>query len=109
MNLVIKNLLDKAYNGDIEAQESLKELEKDINFAKEVLSGKFTYCEECNDYYLADSFMKETSTKPIRICIYKDPINSGGNEYDDGYAEITYSVCPKGHKVEISYEERTLL
>lgn len=38
--------------------------------------------------------------------MYEDPINSGGNDYIDGYADILYSVCPKGHKHVVDRKER---
>ena len=28
------------------------------------------------------------------------------DEYADGYADITYSICPKGHKKQINRSER---
>ena len=94
---------------NISNEEKLKVLEsllQDIQTAKDIINGKYTYCEECGDYYLSKSFFVETKTKQTKICIYEDPINSGGNDYADGYADITYRVCPKGHRHEISREER---
>ena len=41
------------------------------------------------------------------VCVYEDPINSGGNDYVDGYADISYSVCPKGHKHVVDRREYT--
>ena len=64
------------------------------------------YCEECEDYYLPKSFFIEKETKPTKICIYEDPINSGGNDYVDGYVDITYRICPKGHKHDVNRTER---
>ena len=61
--------------------------------AKGILSGKFQYCQDCDDYYLAKSFLSDSETKNARICIYQDPINSGGNDYADGYVDIKYSIC----------------
>lgn len=43
--------------------------------------------------------LSDTETKNARICIYRDPINSGGNDYADGFVDITYSICPKGLSV----------
>ena len=74
--------------------------------ARGILSGKFKYCPECDDYYLAKSYLSDTETKPTRICIYEDPINSGGNDYADGFVDITYSICPKGHRREVDRTER---
>lgn len=105
MDKIIKDIIvSRATNQ--EKKEQLDNLLNDINIAKDILSGKLKYCKECDDYYLSKSFLTEHETKSARICIYEDPINSGGNDYVDGYADITYSICPKGHKHEIGREER---
>lgn len=51
------------------------------------------------------SFQKKKPI-PTKICVYEDPINSGGNDYVDGYADVLYSVCPKGHKHVVDRKER---
>lgn len=90
-----------------EKLEVLKQYEDDIKTAKDIINGKLTYCEECKDYYLTKSFFPEKETIPTKkICVYEDPINSGGNDYVDGYTDILYSVCPKGHKHVINRKER---
>ena len=105
MDKVIKNIIiSRATNQ--EKNEQLDSLLADINIAKDILSGKLTYCKECDDYYLSESFLTKYETKPTRICIYEDPINSGGNDYVNGYVDITYCICPKGHKYEIDRKER---
>lgn len=86
--------------------KALEQYERDIKTAKDIIDGKLTYCEECKDYYLIKSFFSEKETIPIKICTYEDLINSGGNDYVDGYADITYCVCPKGHKHVINRKER---
>ena len=91
---------------DDEKLEALKQYEDDIKAAKDIINGKLTYCEECKDYYLTKSFFSEKETIPTKICVYEDPINSGGNDYVDGYVDILYSVCPKGHKHVINRKER---
>ena len=78
----------------------------DIKTAKDIINGKLSYCEECKDYYLTKSFLSEKETIPTKICMYEDPINSGGNDYVDGYADIIYHVCPKGHKHVVDRKER---
>lgn len=83
----------------------LESLEDNIRIAKGFLNGKYLYCDQCKDYYLSKSFLSESEKIHAKICIYEDPINSGGNEYRDGYVKITYRVCPKGHKEEINREE----
>lgn len=105
MNKVIKDVIDRKCTKE-EKYKALDLLNDDIEMAKGILSGKFQYCPECDDYYLSKSYLTETETKNTKICIYEDPINSGGNDYVDGYADITYSICPKGHKHEVNRNER---
>ena len=106
MNKTIKEIINSNYLKTKDKLEQLEQLESDITFAKNVVSGVYKYCPKCDDYYLSKSFLTEHETKLARICIYEDPINSGGNDYVDGYADITYSICPKGHKREIDRKER---
>ena len=105
MDKIIKDIIISRVTNQ-EKKEQLNNLLNDINIAKDILSGKLKYCKECDDYYLSKSFLTEHETVPTQICIYEDPINSGGNDYVDGYADITYSICPKGHKHEIDRKER---
>lgn len=105
MNDVIKKIVESKLSKKDKIQ-SLKKLSDDIEMANGILSGKFVYCSECDDYYLAQSFLTDTKTEKTQILIYSDPINSGGNEYADGYADITYSICPKGHRKQIARSER---
>ena len=104
MNKIIKDIIDRNCT-DEEKKKALDSLYDEINMAKGILSGKFKYCPDCDDYYLTKSYLTEHETKPTQICVYEDPINSGGNEYADGETYITYKTCPKGHKHEISREE----
>lgn len=106
MNKLIQNIISKNCKNE-EKYKELESLEDEIKIAKGILSGKFKYCPKCDDYYLAKSFLTDEETKNAKICIYNDPINSGGNEYADGYVDIKYSVCPKNHKIEVSRNERT--
>lgn len=85
--------------------EVLSMLDNDIKIAMRILDGTYTYCEECKDFFLTESFLTKEEIEKVRICTYDDPINSGGNEYVDGHAKITYRVCPKGHKHEIFRQE----
>lgn len=105
MNKIIREILDKNVTKEVK-YKALDQLYNDIQTAKEILDGKFQYCEECDDYYLAESFLTKKDSIPSKICTWRDPINSGGNEYKDGYIDITWRVCPKGHKHEINREER---
>lgn len=105
MNKTVKDIIDRKCS-DEEKNKALNLLSDDIEMARGILSGKFKYCPDCDDYYLAKSYLSDTETKNTRICIYQDPINSGGNDYADGYVDITYSICPKGHKHEVNRKER---
>lgn len=106
MNKIINDIINRKCT-DVEKERELNSLSNDIETAKGILSGKFKYCPDCDDYYLSKSFLSDIDTKSTRICTWQDPINSGGNEYEDGFIDITYSICPKGHKYEVSRKERT--
>ena len=105
MNDVIKEIIESNMTKH-EKLDALNKIRDDIDIAKDIIAGKFKYCKKCGDYYLSESFITRNETKPTRICTYQEPINSGGNDYADGYADIVYEICPKGHKHEISRKER---
>lgn len=86
MNKIVRDIIDKKCS-DKQKKNELDKLSEDIERAIGILSGKFQYWN-------------------TRICIWEDPINSGGNEYKDGYVDITYRICPKGHKHEVDRKER---
>lgn len=106
MNKFIKDIIDKKCS-DLQKKNELDKLSDEIEMAKGILSGKFQYCPDCDDYYLIKSFLADSETKDTKICVWQDPINIGGNEYADGYLDIIYSICPKGHKHEVSRKNRT--
>lgn len=105
MNKAIKNILNSRAVNE-EKVKQLDALSSEIQLAKDIIVGKYKYCPKCNDYYITESFLTRKETKEAKICTYNDPINSGGNDYADGYVDITYRVCPKGHKQEINRNER---
>lgn len=105
MNSIISDIIDRNCAKE-EKEKALDLLIEEIEMAKGILSGKYQHCDICNDYYLTKSFWRETKTKRCLICVYQDPINSGGNEYRDGYIDVTHEFCPKGHKREIYRNER---
>ena len=105
MKKVIEDIINSNYTKENKSK-ALDILSEQIEMAKGILSGKFIYCPDCNDYYLVRSFFTETETKDWQICVYEDWINSGGNEYEDGFLDITYRICPKGHKHELNRSER---
>ena len=105
MNTIVKDVLNKALTKEAKLK-LFDEMKKDIELAERYLSGEFEYCETCNDYYLAKSFLFENETKESQICTYRGIINSGENEYAPGYIDTLYKVCPKGHRKIFSQEER---
>lgn len=106
MNDLIKSIVIDNKISIEQRNNKLDTLAKDIEEAKGLLLGKYTYCKDCDDFYLSKSFFEETETKEEKICVYQDFINSGGNEYANGFVDIMYKVCPKGHKHVIDRIER---
>lgn len=104
MDNYIKNIVIRKCDIDSKIK-ALSDLENDINIAKEIITGKYIYCNDCDDYYLTGSFMEEKEYKVEKILVYSDPINSSGNEYADGRVEYIYKICPKGHKHKINRRE----
>ena len=104
MNSLIKEIIKRRCENKYKL-EALDSLSHDINIARGVIDGTYKYCEDCDDFYLAKSFITEKESKAANICTYHDPINSGGNEYKRGFIETTYEICPKGHKHKIDYKE----
>ena len=107
-NFITNDFIKKLIKSHQQAPNKLKvieELKHELKLAEEIIKGKYTWCEECDDYYLSKSFLSEVVQEDCAICIYEDPINSGGNEYIDGIAHITYRICPKGHKKEMHRHE----
>lgn len=105
MNKIIRDIIDRDCSKE-DKDKALNLLNEEIEMAKGILSGKYLHCSDCDDYYLAKSFLTEKETKETKICTYHDPINSGGNDYEDGFVDIVYRICPKGHKHRISTKER---
>ena len=104
MEQAIKDILNTSYYSDEDKLEKLKKLEESIETARKILKGEFCFCKECQDYYYAQSFFTDTKTEKQNICVYSDPINSGGDEYEWWNVKITYLSCPKGHKTILSEE-----
>ena len=97
MNTTIKGIILESSTNE-EKLKKLEVLEKEIEIAKGIVKDEYRYCRTCDDYYLKDSFLPRVERKNGKICVYQDPINSGGNEYEDGIIETTYDLCPKGHR-----------
>ena len=106
MHKVIEDIIKSNRSGNKKLAE-LDKLKDEIKLAEDIIRGVYKYCPECDDYYLSKSFVSEIEYQDCKICTYSDPINSSGNEYVDGIAQITYSICPKGHRKELyRYEEK---
>ena len=105
MEKLIKDIVNSGLTTE-EKEKALDVLEGQISLAKDIVSGKYRYCPKCDDYYLTKCFLYGNKTEEANICVYSDPINSGGNEYERGFVDIEYHVCPKGHELEISRHER---
>ena len=101
---VVKNILDSNKTPE-EKKRQLNEIKAAIELAEKIFSGELTYCKKCGDYYLSSSFFTETEDVDERVCVYSDPINSGGDEYETKKVRYTYKICPKGCKHQINRQE----
>lgn len=106
MNKMIKDIALNPNTSNEEKEAELNGIEFDLFVARNIIRGEYSYCPECNDYYMTKSFFKQTEKVPCKICTYEDPINSGGNKYKDGMQRIVYTVCPKGHKLNGTIADR---
>ena len=88
-----------------EKQAEIELLKSSIEIADKIFSGEFAYCKKCDDYYLTRSFFTETEVIEERVCVYSDPINSSGDEYETKKVSYTYKYCPKGCKHQINRQE----
>jgi len=104
MHQIIKEILDSSSPTEKKAAE-IEELKASIEIAEKIFAGEFTYCKKCGDYYHSKSFFVETEVVDERVCTYSDPINSGGDEYENRKVRYTYKYCPKGCKHQINREE----
>ena len=104
MDKYITEIIKRKNISKEEKLNALRVLLKDIDTATSIIKGELKYCEECNDYFLSESFISKSVIERKKVCIYEDPINSGGNEYEDKDVMCHYSICPKGHKHIINEE-----
>jgi hypothetical protein len=107
VNKIIKNILN-TYQDKNAKLEELNKLREDIDLAEKVLSDSWTYCKDCDDYYLTESFKNKFKTERKKICIYNSPINSGDDDYADGEVGTLYRMCPKGHETIINEIEKRI-
>lgn len=106
MDKRIKDIIIGNYKSFEQVMNDLNSIEEDIKLAKKVITKEYTYCKECDDFYLSESFLQKTEIKPEKICTYTDPNQSSENEYRDGYMEYHYRICPKGHKYILFKQEK---
>ena len=104
MHKVIKEILDKNISTEKKAKE-VADIKASVELAERIFSGEFAYCMKCGDYFLSKSFIVDFEVVTERVCTYSDPINSGGDEYEDKKIRYTYKYCPKGCKHKINREE----
>jgi hypothetical protein len=104
LHKIVKDILD-ANSTSEEKRRELNEIKAAIELAEKMFSGELTYCKKCGDYYLSRSFFTDTEDVDERVCVYSDPINSGGDEYETKKVRYTYKICPKGCKHQISRVE----
>ena len=104
MHQIIKEILDSSSSLEKKKAE-IASLKESVELVERIFSGEFAYCQKCHDYFLSKSFVVDTEIVTERVCIYSDPINSGGDEYEDKQVRYTYKYCPKGCKHQINREE----
>lgn len=100
----IEKIINKE-NSFADKAKELEDIQNSLDIAKQILNGEFIYCKLCKDYFLNKSFFTETETVEERVCVFSDPINSGGDVYENKKVTYTYKVCPKGHKHSIDRKE----
>lgn len=103
LNEIVKNILDSNETSE-EKKRKLDEIKESIEVAEKIFSGELIYCKKCGDYYLARSFFTDTEIVDEQVCVYSDPINSSGDEYENKKVRYTYKICPKGCKHRVNRE-----
>lgn len=101
VNKDIKSIITNTFMSTEDKLKMLDNIVEDIDLARNIIVGKFKYCAECDDYYLSGAFQTEKKIEERSVLVYVDPMNSGGNETKKELQQITYSICPKGHRHEI--------
>lgn len=104
MHNIIKNILDSNITNQ-KKMEEIEAIKESIIIAEQIFTGKFAYCKTCKDYFLSKSFFEDTEIVNEKVCTYIDPINSGGDQYENRPVRYTYKYCPKGCKHKIKREE----
>lgn len=81
-------------------KEKIEKIKNSCDEALQYLSGEYKFCPQCKDYYRKKSFEFITETKEEKVCVYRDIINSGGDEYENQMVTRNYYICPKNHRIE---------
>lgn len=93
-----ERMIDDILNGS----HTIEEKEELIRTLSSTLSKKikvgYRYCKKCGNYYREKAWDTCYETNTENICVYEDPINSGGNNYEESVVTRKYSICPMGHK-----------
>ena len=102
MNKIVKDIVaGKEKKKDKE--KALQALMDDIRIANLILSGHFKYCPKCDDYYITDSFLLSTETKPAKLC-NKDHTDRKGSKKE--IIKSQYLICPKGHRLKFDKNDK---
>ena len=99
-----KVISDILFSTTLKREEKQAQIKKIVNAgseALEYLNGNYRFCPQCKDFYRKQSFEFVEETKDEQVCVYDDPINSGGNEYETKPVTRQYHICPKNHRIEI--------
>lgn len=77
MYKVIKEILmsDKTHETK---RKQIDEIKESINLAERIFTGELSFCKLCQDYYMSKSFYTDTAVEEENVCVFSDPINSGG-------------------------------
>lgn len=98
MHKVIKEILMSDKTSETKRKQ-IDEIKESINLAERIFTGELAFCKLCQDYYMSKSFYTDTIVEEENVCVYSDPINSGGDEYERQKFKYTRRYCPKGHAV----------
>ena len=101
--------LDLIVNGDYSVVEKLnliteykEKILKEITDAIMKVKSGYTYCEKCKQWYKNKAWENETITEQRQYCKFMPYAEWEQPEYDTAESKVEYSVCPVGHKCEIT-------
>lgn len=105
MHKVIKEILmsDETHEAK---RKQIDEIKESINLAERIFTGELSFCKICQDYYMSQSFYSQTTVEEENVCVFSDPINSSGDEYEMQKFKYTRCYCPKGHAVFVADKVR---